>query len=117
MTTDLSHTDRIYKVIDAQIGNDEFMRILSKIDSDQKVTIEFYFYSEKDIDKKCGVIEDKEDIYIMEPIDVSEFDEIIAKFPLIFHEFRILATRDLSNLALDEAMKEIKSIGYENDMY
>jgi hypothetical protein len=41
---DLSHFDRIYRTIDAKIGRNKFMRILSKIDKDSKIVAEFYSY-------------------------------------------------------------------------
>ena len=109
---DLDYTNRIYKTIDVFIGNNKFMRILSKIDKEQNITVEFYYYYKEDIDKKDGIITNKRNAYITKPISISKFDEMINKFPELYPEFKILGMTNHSNMALKDAIEKIKELGY-----
>jgi hypothetical protein len=108
----LDHTDRIYKTIDARIGPNKFMRILSKIDKDGNVTAEFYNYHKEDVDKKDWTIKNKRDRYITEPISIDKFDDMVDKFSLIYPGFEIIGTTDHSDMSLKEAIEKIKLEGY-----
>ena len=109
---DLGNTDRIYKTIDASIGHNKFMRILSKIDKDEGVTMEFYNYYKGDIDKGDGTIKNKGNRYIAELVSIDKFDEVINKFPDLYPEFKIIGVTDHSNMTLEEAVETIKDLGY-----
>jgi hypothetical protein len=106
---DLSHFDRIYRTIDAKIGRNKFMRILSKIDKDSKIVAEFYSYHEEDIDKDDGTIKNKRNRYITECISIVKFNDMIDKFSLIYPEFEIIGMSDFSNMTLKESVETIKS--------
>lgn len=108
----LDNTDRIYKTIDARIGPNKFMRILSKIDKDGNVTIEFYNYNKEDIDKNDGTIKNKRDAYITEPINIDKFNDTISKFSLIYPGFEIIGMTDHSNMSLKDAIEKIRLEGY-----
>jgi hypothetical protein len=108
----LDHTDRIYKTIDARIGPNKFMRILSKIDKDSNVTVEFYHYYKEDINQKDGIIKNKRDAYITEPISIIKFNDMISRFSLIYPGFEIVGMTDHSNMSLKDAVEKIKSEGY-----
>lgn len=104
----LDHTDRIYKTIDASIGENKFMRILSKIDKNQDVTVEFYHYHREDIDTKDRTIKNKRNRYITNTMSISKFEEMISRFPELYSEFKILGATDNSNLTLNEVIKRIE---------
>jgi hypothetical protein len=108
----VDHTDRIYKTIDARIGHNKFMRILSKIDKYDNVTVEFYNYHKEDVDKKDGTIKNKKDAYITEPISIDKFNDMIDKFSLIYPGFEIIGITDHSNMSLKGAIEKIKLEGY-----
>lgn len=108
----LDTTDRIYKTIDAKIGSNKFMRILSKIDKDDNITVEFYNYYKEDVDKKDGTIKNKRDAYIAEPVSIEKFNDIISKFSLIYPGFEIIGMTDHSNISLKEAIEKIELGGY-----
>lgn len=97
---DLDNLDRIYKTIDAKIGTDKFMRILSKIDKDGNITVEFYNYHRVDVDKKDGTIKNKRYRYITKPISKDKFNDIVDKFSLIYPEFEIIGMSDFGNMTL-----------------
>ena len=80
----LGSTDKIYKTIDAKIGFNKFMRILSKVDKDGNITVEFYNYHKEDIDKKDGTIKNKRNAYITEPINLDKFNDMIYRFSVIY---------------------------------
>lgn len=105
---DLDYTDRIYKTIDARIGPNKFMRILSKIDKDGNITIEFYNYNREDVCKDDGTIKNKKDRYITKPISKDRFNNVIDKFSLIYPEFEIIGMTDFSNMTLEEAIEVIE---------
>lgn len=109
---DIDYTDRIYKTIDARISPNKFLRILSKIDKDGNVTLEFYRYNREDVDTKDGIIKNKRDAYISKPISKDKFDDTINKFSLIYPGFEIIGMTDHSNLTFEEAIEKIKSEGY-----
>lgn len=109
---DLDLTDRIYKTIDANIGRNKFMRILSKIDKDGNITVEFYHYYKEDIDKNDGIIKNKRNIYITKHIDMHKFDDMISKFSLIYPELEIIGMTDFSNMSLNHAIEIIKTEKY-----
>lgn len=109
---DLDHTDRIYKTIDAKIGHNKFMRILSKIDKDNNIIAEFYDYHKEDIDKDDGTIKNKRNRYITECISIVKFNDMIDKFSLIYPEFEIIGMTDFSDVTLKEAIEIIKSKKY-----
>ncbi len=109
---DLDYTDRIYKTIDAKIGPNIFMRILSKIDKEYNVTVEFYNYRKEDINKKDGTIKNKRNAYITKPISIAKFNDMVDKFSLIYPEFEIIGMTDHSNLTLKEGIETIKLGGY-----
>lgn len=108
----LNCTDKIYKTIDANIGHNKFMRILSKIDKDGNITAEFYNYHKEDVDEKDGTIKNKRNAYITEPININKFDDMIDKFSLIYPEFKIIGMTDFSNIELKEAIKIIEREKY-----
>jgi len=108
----LDYTDRIYKTIDARIGPNKFMRILSKIDKGGNVTVEFYNFHKEDIDKNDGTIKNKRDAYITEPVSIDKFNEMISKFSLIYPLFEIIGMTDHSDMSLKDAIEKIKLEGY-----
>lgn len=117
----LNHTDRIYKTIDAKIGHNKFMRILSKIDEDNNIMAEFYDYHKEDISKDDETIKNKRNRYITKRISIAKFDDMVDKFSLIYPEFEIIGMTDFSDVALEEAIEIIKSKKYgkisnSNDM-
>lgn len=118
---EMEYTDRIYKTIDARIGLNKFMRILSKIDKDDNVIAEFYNYHKEDIDKKDGTIKNKRNAYITESISKNKFNDMVDKFSLIYPEFEIIGMTDFSNVTLKEAIEMIelgeygKIIHYDQD--
>ena len=109
---ELQTTDKIYKTIDARIGPNKFMRILSKIDKDGNVTVEFYNYHKEDVDKSDGTIKNKRDAYITEPISIDKFNDMIYKFSVIYPGFEIIGMTDHSDVSLKEAIEKIESGGY-----
>lgn len=116
MNMDIDYTEKIYKTIDAHVRRDKFgrikrMRILSKIDKDGNVTVEFYYYYKEDIDKD-GSIKNKRDRYITNKISVDKFNEMIHRFPELYPEFEIIGMTDLSNMSLKEAIETMKDLGY-----
>lgn len=109
---EVDYTDRIYKTIDARISPNKFLRILSKIDKDGNVTLEFYRYNREDVDKKDGTIKNKRDMLISKPISKDKFDDMIDNFFLIYPGFEIIDMTDHSNMSLKEAIEKIKSEKY-----
>jgi len=112
----IDYTDRIYKTIDAHVRHDKFghtkrMRILSKIDKDENVTVEFYYYYKEDIGKD-GTIKNKRDRYITNKISINKFNEMISRFSEIYPEFEIIGMTDLSSMTLKEAIEAMKDLGY-----
>lgn len=109
---DLHRTDRMYKTIDASVGHNKFLRILSKIDTHNNVTVEFYYYYKEDIGNNGKTIENKRKSRVTEPASIDDFDEMVNILPELHHEFKIIGTTDHSNTALDEAMEATKHLGY-----
>ena len=110
---ELNCDDRIYKTIDASIGNNKFMRILSKIDKSENIYVEFYYFNNEDINKNDGTIKNKRNGLISkQPINIDKFDYIINNLPMIYPEFKIMGMTDHSNLTLKETIEKIKDLGY-----
>jgi hypothetical protein len=109
---ELNSSDRIFKTIDAKIGHNKFMRILSKIDKYNNITAEFYDYLLEDIDKEDGTVKNKRNRYITESISIVKFDDMVEKLRLIYPDFEIIGKSDYSKLTLKEAINLIRSNKY-----